>query len=118
MNTDITLPPAANLFVEDQSRPWLPLADGVKRKVMAYDANLMLMKVAYETGGIGAAHSHHHTQMSYVESGAFEILIGDEKRVVRAGDTFYIPSNVHHSAVCVEAGMLIDVFSPMREDLV
>lgn len=118
MHTDTTLTPPANLFVDDQSQPWVPLAEGVQRKVMTYDANVMLMKVAYETGGIGAAHTHHHTQMSYVERGAFEIVIGDEKRTVRAGDAFYIPSNVFHSAVCVEAGMLIDIFSPMREDLV
>ena len=108
----------AALFVDDQALPWEPVADGVKRKVMTYDANLMLVKVAFETGGIGAAHSHPHTQMSYVASGVFSILIADETRTVRAGDTYYIPPNVWHGAVCVEAGELVDVFTPMREDFV
>lgn len=108
----------AALFVDDNNLPWEPVADGVQRKIMTYDDNLMMVKVAFETGGIGAAHSHFHTQMSYVASGAFTITIGDEVRVVRAGDAYYIPPNVRHGAVCEEAGVLVDVFTPMREDFV
>lgn len=81
----------ASLFVDDQGLPWEPAADGVKRKIMTYDANLMMVKVAFETGGVGAAHSHFHTQMSYVERGVFSISIADETRIVRAGDAYYIP---------------------------
>lgn len=108
----------AALFVDDQNLPWEQVADGVKRKIMTYDANLMMVKVAFESGGVGAAHSHVHTQMSYVASGAFTITIDGETRVVRAGDAYYIPSNVWHGAVCEEAGVLVDVFTPMREDFV
>ena len=106
------------LFVNDQSLPWETVAEGVKRKIMTYDANLMMVKVAFETGGIGSAHQHVHTQMSYVASGAFSITIGNDVRTVRAGDAYYIPPNVWHGAVCEEAGVLIDVFTPMREDFV
>ncbi|RYF40791.1 MAG: cupin domain-containing protein [Cytophagaceae bacterium] len=108
----------AALFVDDQSLPWEQVTEGVKRKIMTYDANLMMVKVAFETGGIGAAHSHVHTQMSYVASGAFSISIGEETRTVREGDVYYIPPNVWHGAVCEEAGILVDVFTPMREDFV
>lgn len=108
----------AALFVYDQSLPWEPVNEHVKRKIMTYDANLMMVKVAFEAGGIGAAHRHVHTQMSYVASGVFSITIGDETRTVRTGDAYYIPSNVRHGAVCEEAGELIDLFTPMREDLV
>ena len=108
----------AALFVDDSNLPWESVANGVKRKIMTYDDNLMMVKVAFETGGIGAAHSHFHTQMSYVASGAFTITIGNEVRVVRAGDAYYIPPNIRHGAVCEEAGVLVDVFTPMREDFV
>ncbi len=108
----------ATLFVDDQSLPWESVGEGVKRKIMTYDADLMMVKVAFETGGIGAAHSHVHTQMSYVASGAFSITIAGETRIVRMGDAFYVPSNVWHGAVCEEAGVLVDVFTPMREDFV
>lgn len=118
MNTDKTKMPPAVRFVDDQRLPWEPVAEGVKRKIMTYDPSLMMVKVAFKTGGIGAAHSHFHTQMSYVESGAFAITIGDETRTVRAGDAYYVPPNVWHGAVCEEAGVLVDIFTPMREDLV
>ncbi|WP_080239378.1 cupin domain-containing protein [Spirosoma rigui] len=109
---------AATPFVDDQSLPWETVAEGVKRKVMTYDANVMLVKVAFETGGVGSPHSHFHTQMSYVESGVFTITIAGEARTVRAGDVFYVPSNAWHGAVCEAAGMLVDVFTPMREDFI
>ena len=118
MNTDKLMTQEAARFVDDQSLPWERVADGVTRKIMTYDANLMLVKVHFETGGIGAAHRHVHTQMSYVESGVFTITIADETRIVRAGDAYYIPPNIWHKAVCTEAGTLVDVFTPLREDLV
>ncbi|SFE46033.1 cupin domain-containing protein [Spirosoma endophyticum] len=108
----------AALFVDDQNLPWESVGEGVKRKIMSYDANVMMVKVAFETGGVGAPHSHMHTQMSYVASGVFSIMIGDETQTIRKGDAFYIPPNVWHGAVCLEAGELVDVFTPMREDFV
>lgn len=108
----------ARQFAAADDIAWEPVAEGVKRKIMTYDANLMMVVVQFEAGGIGAAHSHVHTQMSYVAGGGFAITIGDEEQVVKTGDAYYIPPNVWHSAVCLEAGTLVDVFTPMREDLV
>ncbi|WP_353723213.1 cupin domain-containing protein [Dyadobacter sp. 676] len=105
-------------FVTDNEITWEDLGAGLKRKIMAYDDNLMMVKVAFEKGGIGALHSHFHTQMSYVESGEFEITIGEGKRVLRQGDVYYVPPHVVHGALCLSAGMLVDVFTPMREDFV
>lgn len=108
----------AQQFVTASDIPWETVGVGVKRKIMTYDTNLMMVLVAFEAGGIGAAHSHPHTQMSYVESGAFEITIGNKTQVLRAGDAYYIPPQVRHGAVCVEAGTLVDIFTPPREDFV
>jgi quercetin dioxygenase-like cupin family protein len=109
---------AAKVFIQDSDLPWLDLGGGLKRKIMAFDDKLMLVKVAFEAGGIGTVHQHHHTQITHVDSGVFEIEIAGEKKILKAGDSFFIPTNVLHGAVCIEAGVLIDVFSPMREDFV
>lgn len=85
---------------------------------MAYDESLMVVKVEFQAGGVGTVHQHYHTQITHVESGAFEVEIAGEKRVLKGGDAFFIPPNVLHGAVCLEAGILIDVFSPMREDFI
>lgn len=83
---------------------------------MSFDDRLMLVKVEFLAGGVGVLHQHPHTQITHIESGVFEVEIGEEKKVLKAGDCFYIPPNMLHGAVCLEAGVLIDVFSPMRED--
>lgn len=104
------------MFIEDKDLAWEETGKDVRRKIMSYDQNLMMVKVAFEKGGIGSLHSHPHVQMSYVESGKFEVEIGGAKKVLSAGDVFYVPSNAVHGVVCLETGVLIDVFNPARED--
>ncbi|MCL4123189.1 UNVERIFIED_CONTAM: hypothetical protein GTU68_025888 [Idotea baltica] len=83
---------------------------------MGYDDKIMLVKVHFDKGGIGYKHEHHHSQVTYVESGSFDFSIGDETITVHGGDSVYIPPHVMHGAICTESGILIDVFSPIRED--
>lgn len=105
-------------FVESGNLAWEDLGGGLKRQLLTFDDNLMMVKVAFEAGGVGALHSHPHTQMSYVESGRFTISIDGVDRELAAGDAYYIPPHEIHGAVCLEAGVLIDVFTPMRSDFV
>jgi quercetin dioxygenase-like cupin family protein len=109
---------AVQAFIENDQLDWQVVGQGVKRKIMSYDDRLMLVKVAFEKGSIGTLHQHYHTQITHVESGAFEVEIDSVKKVLKGGDAFYITPNVMHGVVCLEAGVLIDVFSPMREDFV
>ncbi|GAK90978.1 pectin degradation protein KdgF [Nonlabens ulvanivorans] len=67
-------------------------------------------------GAEGAPHQHFHTQTTYVAAGKFEFEIDGVKQIVSAGDGVYMEPNLMHSAVCLEEGMLIDVFAPVRED--
>jgi len=106
------------VFIANNDLSWEPTAPGMKRKIMAYDDRLMLVKVEFEKGGTGTLHSHPHTQITHVEKGSFEVEISGEKQVLNAGDAFYVPPHAVHGAVCLEAGVLIDVFSPMREDFI
>ena len=92
------------------------LGGGVTRKVLGYGDDLMCCELHFEKGSIGALHHHPHTQCSYVVSGAFEFTIGGVKKVVRAGDTLYKLPEVEHGCVCLEAGVLLDFFTPMRKD--
>jgi quercetin dioxygenase-like cupin family protein len=105
-------------FIENSALEWEHVAPGMKRKIMAYDESLMVVKVAFEKGGVGNVHQHYHTQITHVEKGVFEVEIGGERKVLSAGDAFFVPPNVLHGAVCLEEGVLIDVFSPMREDFI
>ncbi|GHV49276.1 cupin [Bacteroidia bacterium] len=96
--------------------PWEPAGEGVERQVMGYDGQLMLVKVRFKQGAVGTLHSHPHSQASYVASGTFELLIGAEKKVLQTGDGYYVEPGLLHGCVCLEPGVLIDAFSPVRED--
>ena len=107
-----------DVFIKNTDIQWQTVGEGVRRKIMAYDNSLMLVRVEFSKDGIGALHHHYHSQITHVESGAFEVSIDGEKKILRGGDAFIIPPNLVHGCVCLEAGVLIDVFSPMREDFI
>ena len=95
---------------------WEQPAPGIRRQIMAYDGQLMMVKVDFEKGAVGTVHEHYHSQATYVASGKFELDINGEKRVLVAGDGYYVAPDEPHGCVCLEAGVLIDTFSPMRAD--
>jgi quercetin dioxygenase-like cupin family protein len=107
-----------DVFIQSADIQWETVGEGVRRKIMAYDEHLMLVRVEFSKDSIGHLHQHVHSQITHVESGAFEVSIDGEKKILRGGDAFIIPTNLVHGCVCLEAGVLIDVFSPMREDFV
>ena len=63
-------------------------------------------------------HCHPHTQVTYIVSGRYRFTIGDETREVGPGDTLLKQDGVMHGCVCLEGGVMLDFFTPMREDFV
>jgi Uncharacterized conserved protein, contains double-stranded beta-helix domain len=107
-----------NTFLFEDKTHWEDLGNGVQRQVFGYNENLMLVKVKFEKGAVGLLHSHEHVQSSYIVNGVFELTIGNEKKVLKKGDGYYVPPHVEHGCICIEAGIIIDAFSPYREDFV
>jgi quercetin dioxygenase-like cupin family protein len=106
----------STLFQEGSHTQWQDADTGIQRQILGYDEKLMLVKVKFEAGSIGKMHNHAHAQSTYVESGAFEMTIGEIKKIIRAGDGFYVPPYTEHECFCIEPGVLIDSFSPCRWD--
>lgn len=96
--------------------PWEDAGPGVQRQLLGYDEKLMLIRVRFEAGAVGAMHSHPHSQVTYVESGRFAMTIGDETREIGVGDGYRVPPGAVHGITCLEPGVLVDAFSPLRED--
>lgn len=105
-------------FFETSTHQWEEVAEGIQRQFVGYDSQIMMVKVKFEKGSIGYIHDHYHSQATYVAKGKFKVTIDGEDKVLQEGDGFYIPPNVPHGAECLEEGMLIDVFSPLREDFI
>lgn len=105
-------------FLIDSETDWEVVGEGIKRKIMGYDDKLMMVNVLFEKGAIGTLHEHYHSQVTNVSKGTFEVIIGGVSKVMKQGDCFYIPPHIVHGVVCLEDGLLIDVFSPIREDFI
>ena len=105
-----------SIFQVNQDIEWQAAGPGIQRQVYGYGDQVMMVKVKFEKDAVGTVHSHPHVQVSYVESGAFEVNISGEVKTLQAGDGFYVPSGLEHGCRCLEAGVLVDVFTPYRED--
>jgi len=110
--------------IPEKHQRWVPYHDtlpqnggtGVTRRILAYTDGLMCVENTFEQGAVGAMHTHPHTQITYVLSGRFAFTIDGETRTVSAGDTLLKENGVIHGCTCLEAGKLLDIFTPMRED--
>jgi quercetin dioxygenase-like cupin family protein len=103
-------------FFMGKDAPEKSVADGVVRQVLAHATDLMVCRLQFTKGAIGALHSHPHVQITYIISGVFEFEIGERKVVLRSGDSTFKQPGIVHGAVCLEAGELLDIFHPQRED--
>jgi quercetin dioxygenase-like cupin family protein len=91
---------------------------GLKRKILAYNDKLSLVEHRMEKGWAGAMHSHPHEQVVYVVRGHLKVKCEGKIYEVRGGDSFVVRGGVEHGASAVEESLVIDVFTPCREDYV
>jgi quercetin dioxygenase-like cupin family protein len=104
------------LFATTADAPWQETAPGVRRQILSHDPTMMTVRVQFEKNAVGAMHQHPHTQVSLVEQGVFDVTIAGETRRLNQGDIYHVPSNAVHGCVAVEAGTLLDVFTPRRDE--
>lgn len=104
------------VFARGAGGEWVEMAPGNRRRVLLHTKELMMVAFAFDKGGIGAPHSHPHVQASYIAKGRFEVTVGDRTDTLAAGDSFIVPSGTVHGVKAIEDGLLIDSFTPQRDD--
>jgi len=95
---------------------WTEVAPGNRRAVLSHRPEMMLVAFSFEPGAIGALHSHPHTQVSYVAERAFDVTVDGVTTRLDAGSSFIVAPNLVHGVVALEKGLLIDTFTPRRDD--
>lgn len=107
----------SNFYFESEIPVQIVEEGKVSRRIKAHNGKMMLVEVYFQNGAVGYNHTHPHEQATYCLEGEFEFTIGEETRVIKAGDTVYIPPMADHGCVLKsETGRLLDVFTPQRED--
>ncbi len=105
------------MIVKNSEIDLCQLEEKVARKILQSAGSLMMVEVHFEKGGIGEAHSHdEHEQVCYIAKGVFEVTVGDDKQILRQGDSFYAAKKEVHGVVAIEDGILLDIFTPIRKD--
>lgn len=91
--------------------------DGAQRRVLSYGGSLMLVQFTFAAGVSSARHSHPHEQIGYVVSGEIDLVMDGMDTVrLRAGSSYYVAPNVKHYIVTHAPSVLLDCFTPLRED--
>ena len=91
---------------------------GLTRRVMAYNEKLFLAEHQMVKGWVGSVHSHPHDQMVYVVRGHLKVTCQGKTFDMRTGDSSVVRGGVEHGASALEDSLVIDVFTPCREDYI
>lgn len=118
LNKTMETKQTSKIYYKSDSTEWEKIDDYIDRQIVGYDESVMMVNVRFKKGGIGYKHKHPHIQVTYVAEGKFEVNIGEDISILKKGDSFFVPSNVLHGVECLEDGVLVDVFSPFREDFI
>lgn len=94
------------------------VGEGFARKILAYGDELMAVENYFEAGAQAPLHSHPHVQIAYIAEGEFSFSVDGNVKVVKKGDSVFLAGNVPHSVTCLEKGIVLDIFTPMRKDFV
>jgi len=96
--------------------PAVELSPGLTRQ-MIHTLRMTILRVSFKKGVATPTHQHIHEQVTMLTSGAMRFELAGVPVLLNPGDLLPIPSNVPHGAEALEDSVLIDVFTPPREDL-
>jgi quercetin dioxygenase-like cupin family protein len=103
-------------FVSTTDVEQIEMFTGIHRRTMATTDEAMLCQFVLDKDGAVPTHHHMNDQVGYVVSGKIEMTIGKEVRVLTKGDSYAVPGGIPHSTRALEDSLVVDVFSPPRED--
>ena len=90
--------------------------EGIERQ-MVVGERVMICRFRFAPLLVTPEHSHPHEQMSLVVSGRVRFFVEGEERIAAPGDVLHFPPGCWHGATMMEEEVvLIDIFSPIRED--
>ena len=106
----------APTFMHTDGGEWQLIAPGKQRRVLLHTPQLMQVEARIAAGLSTAPHSHPHEQVSYVLAGRIRVTVGNDTAELSAGESFIVPTGVEHSATALVDVVLLDTFTPARED--
>ncbi len=107
---------SSEAFLPADAGAWTSPEPGVTRRVMVHRDDMMMVEVVFEKGAVGSLHHHPHVQCAYVADGRFAVTIDGVTRELSRGGSDIVAPDLVHGVVALEAGRLIDIFTPARSE--
>jgi quercetin dioxygenase-like cupin family protein len=92
------------------------IVEGVELSTLVHGEKTLMGQFKIAKGSAIPAHSHPHEQTGIMISGKLRFNVDGEVMDVETGDSWCLPGGVEHSAEALEDSIIIEVFSPVRED--
>jgi quercetin dioxygenase-like cupin family protein len=92
------------------------MVSGVWRRTLATGDRMMIAHVTLDEGATVPMHSHPHEQVGYVVEGRIRMTIAGQDGDFEPGDSYFIPGDVEHAATAITDCIVLDIFSPPRDE--
>lgn len=102
--------------MSEEQNPWIQIAPGIKRRTITSGATMYQMRAQLDAGSRLPEHRHSQEQIALVIKGRIKLIVNGVPHELRAGEAFYLASNVPHGVETIEDTTVIDTFSPPRDD--
>lgn len=104
------------MFYKREDKGYMMPADGVRLKTLVHGEKTHLCEFRINKGSMIPEHSHPHEQTGYLVSGRIKFIVEDEEFEAGPGDSWCLPGNIVHAAETLEDSVIVEVFSPVRDD--
>lgn len=104
------------MFCKVEESGYQQVLPGIKRKTLVHGEKTLLSAFRLAAKSVLPRHAHVYEQTGYLVSGRIVLIIGEERFAAEAGDSWCIPGHREHSAEILEDALVIEIFSPVRED--
>jgi quercetin dioxygenase-like cupin family protein len=105
-----------DLDLMKNENPWIEICPGIRRQTVTHGKMMYQMMAELEAGSIMPAHQHPQEQITYLLSGRMKLIVEGTPHELKAGDSFYLASNVPHGVETIEQTRVLDTFSPPRDE--
>jgi len=96
--------------------PWIDIAPGIRRRTVTHGEYMYQMMAKLDAGSRMPEHKHPQEQIVHILEGKMRLIVAGEPHELRGGQSFYLASNVPHGVETIEDTMVLDTFSPPRDD--
>jgi len=103
-------------MLERDTSDWVTMFPGVRRRTLAVGEHMMQILVALDPGAHVPEHQHPHEQIPHVLRGRLRLTLAGTPHILDPGQSLMIPGGTPHSADALEETLVLETFSPPRED--